>query len=80
MAVKNLIWPWSRIAQLETERDLALAQANLYRELDKNSSTELRRAKRIILEGHFRDPKTGRTGKKGVVPPALKAAARAAKA
>lgn len=64
----NTIWPWSRIRELESE----LLVANCYvREACIEADlaqAEIRHLHRVLDTGHFRDPKTGRIGKKGVRP------------
>lgn len=64
----NTIWPWSRIRELESELRLAAArEAGLNIDVAA-AHAEIRHLNRVLSTGHFRDPKTGRIGKKGVRP------------
>jgi hypothetical protein len=63
-----MIWnPWNRIAELE--KKLAEVTAMLRAaESDKNLASTTAAAYALKLaNAHFRDPKTGRIGKKGAV-------------
>tara|TARA_R110000868_G_scaffold19939_5_gene85024 strand:- start:828 stop:1070 length:243 start_codon:yes stop_codon:yes gene_type:complete len=70
--MKNFFFPWKRIAQLETELAAQAAVIEgLHRELDIHAGHRLAAKKTIdalrtaISWGHFRDPRTGRLGRKG---------------
>lgn len=70
--MKNIFFPWKRIAELEAE--LATERyksANLQRELDlqkvnrAKSTIVISDLRATIAEGHYRNPETGRLGRKG---------------
>lgn len=69
------IWPFaSRKAHSEIRvlaKDLASKLARKERELDL-VQRQLTAARSLIQQAHFHDPKTGRIGKKGVVPDHLR--------
>jgi hypothetical protein len=65
MDMGDLLWPWGALREArETieRRDREIAQ--LERALTKSIVTQLQQSK-LLREAHFRNPKTGRIGKKG---------------
>lgn len=65
--MSNTIWPWSRIRKLESKLLMAAArEAGLNVDVAV-ANAEIRHLKRVLSTGHFRNPKTGRIGKKGVL-------------
>ena len=71
----NIIWPWTARRVLEARRletdylhemnsklELRLREVELRSRIFK---TEIERLEDVIKDGHFRNPKTGRIGRKG---------------
>jgi hypothetical protein len=61
------IWPWSEISDLKseiTELKQALALSNA---INRTAQTRLAANKSLIKRAHFRNPKTGRIGRKGQI-------------
>jgi hypothetical protein len=71
----NIIWPWAARRVLEARRletdylhemnsklELRLREVELRSRIFK---TEIERLEDVIKDGHFRNPKTGRLGRKG---------------
>jgi len=71
----NIIWPWTARRVLEARRletdylhemnsklELRLREVELRSRIFK---TEIERLEDVIKDGHFRNPKTGRLGRKG---------------
>lgn len=70
--MKNIFFPWKRIAELENTLKTAREEANaLQRELSlqklhrANSVAIIADLRQTITKGHFRNPATGRLGRKG---------------
>ena len=61
------VWPWSEIADLKsenTELKQALALSNA---INRSAQARLAASRSLIKRAHFRDPRTGRIGRKGQV-------------
>jgi hypothetical protein len=61
------IWPWSEISDLKrevAELNQALELANIF---NRSLNTRLAASKSLIKRAHFRNPKTGRIGRKGQI-------------
>jgi hypothetical protein len=61
------IWPWSEISDLKseiTELKQALALSNA---INRTAQTRLAANKSLIKRAHFRNPETGRIGRKGQI-------------
>ena len=68
------VWPWNKIEALEKKvLGLDCLVSTLLQELDLTSAenrklnTKLAASKSLIKRAHFRNPKTGRIGRKGQV-------------
>lgn len=66
------IWPWSKIdaleqkvLELELQAFNAQIEAELRSNMLKNAELRLSSMRSLIRRAHFRDPKTGRIGRKG---------------
>jgi phage host-nuclease inhibitor protein Gam len=75
MTLKDIINPWGA---LKRERDLwrtalrgmhrrAATEEKVRALTVRNLKAEIKRLEKIIADGHYRDPKTGRLGRKGEV-------------
>ena len=69
----DIINPWgalrrakARIADLEADIEHLEEEADEDYLIYKNAAQHLERIEKLIAEGHFRNPKTGRLGRKGV--------------
>jgi multidrug resistance efflux pump len=69
----DIINPWgalrrakARIADLEADIEHLEEEADEDYLIYKNAAQHLERIEALIAEGHFRNPKTGRLGRKGV--------------
>ena len=65
MSIGDLLWPWGALRTARetiARRDREIGQ--LDRALIKSTVAQLRQSK-LLREAHFRNPKTGRIGKKG---------------
>jgi hypothetical protein len=65
MSIGDLLWPWGALRTARgtiARRDREIDQ--LDRALIKSIVTQLQQSK-LLREAHFRNPKTGRIGKKG---------------
>lgn len=69
----DIINPWGALRHAKARiADLEADIAHLEEEADedyliyKNAAQHLERIEKLIAEGHFRNPKTGRLGRKGV--------------
>ena len=61
------IWPWSEISDLKSynaELNAALQIANAY---NRVAEARLAANKSLIKRAHFRNPETGRIGRKGQI-------------
>lgn len=74
MSIMDIINPWdalrhakARIADLEADIEHLEEEADEDYLIYKNAAQHLERIETLIAEGHFRNPKTGRLGRKGVV-------------
>jgi hypothetical protein len=68
------IWPWSKIdaleqkvLELELQAFNAQIEAELRSNMIKNAELRLTSMRSLVKRAHFRNPKTGRIGRKGQV-------------
>lgn len=59
------MWPFSTITRLRRERDEARTIARQLRADNDRRADVIGTLQRKMAEGHWRNPKTGRLGKKG---------------
>lgn len=82
MRIIDIIWPWGahrraardrdywrrEAARLENELATANARISENADLALVRALEISRLQRLMKSAHYRDPKTGAIGKKGVFP------------
>jgi hypothetical protein len=61
------VWPWSEISDLKDEITQLKRIADKYYATARSAETRLAASKSLIKRAHFRNPKTGRIGRKGQV-------------
>ena len=74
MSIMDIINPWgalrlakARIAELEEDATVWRSELGGMHILYREVRDHLDAAKALIANGHFRNPKTGRLGRKGVI-------------
>ncbi len=61
------IWPWSEISNLKRELSELKQALALSNAINRSAQTRLAANRSLIKRAHFRDPKTGRIGRKGQI-------------
>lgn len=61
------VWPWSEISDLKDEISKLNSELQLAKIRARSAETRLAASKSLIKRAHFRNPKTGRIGRKGQV-------------
>lgn len=61
------IWPWSKINKLEEENKGLRAELALHKDELLQTTLKLSATRSLIRRAHFRNPKTGRIGRKGQI-------------
>jgi hypothetical protein len=61
------IWPWSEISDLKTYNDELYAALKIANAHNRIAEARLAANKSLIKRAHFRNPETGRIGRKGQI-------------
>jgi hypothetical protein len=61
------VWPWSEISDLKNEINELKQALALSNAINRTAQARLAANRSLIKRAHFRDPKTGRIGRKGQV-------------
>jgi hypothetical protein len=61
------IWPWSEISDLKDEITQLKLLADKHYAAALREETRLAASKSLVKRAHFRNPKTGRIGRKGQI-------------
>jgi len=79
MTLMQILWPWGemrrlrlRAAYLERQeqgmQELLRQTREYHARMDNQHRVEMDRARAMLNQAHFRDPRTGRLLRKGVIP------------
>jgi hypothetical protein len=61
------IWPWSEISNLKRYNEELNSALDLSNAMNRTMDARLAANKSLIKRAHFRNPKTGRIGRKGQI-------------
>jgi hypothetical protein len=61
------VWPWSEISDLKDEITQLKCALDKSYATARSAETRLAASKSLIKRAHFRNPKTGRIGRKGQI-------------
>ena len=67
----SIIWPWAASAAIEKHKAEAVRLAQELKEANVRyivAKSDINKLASLLAEAHFRDPKTGRLGKRGQRP------------
>jgi hypothetical protein len=65
MKFKDIIWPWGAIGEARAFATRQRQRADFFERENKNLLIEMNARDEAMLDAHFRNPATGRLGRKG---------------
>lgn len=65
MNIKDLVWPWGTIGEAERLATRHRQRADHFERENKRLLKVINASDEILLDAHFRNPATGRLGRKG---------------